>query len=183
MKKVILPVLALIVSLTGVYIGWKQYQKSNSPEADSKPNVLVCLESFTYYRSDTRGTGENAISVPKGNVSLRLVNKGRTGVTVTQVMLNPVGTWPNGQHGGLGSIYINADIVVPAMGVTDITNHAFKADFSVREKFWVDNPEYVNVQAKWPGGSGTILKCVPGHSKWSCGQGDGMSILVDNACY
>jgi hypothetical protein len=184
MKKVILPILGLIVSIVGVYLGWIQYQSSKEAERAAQPNVVVCLRALSYERSNTRGTGDDTFSVPKGQVSLRLVNNGATAVTVTKVMLNPVGTWRDGRHGGLGSIDVEVDVPVPARGVTPVDNMQFTADFSVQEKFWIDTPESVNVQAYWPGGTGPMLQCIPRATGWSCGHSDaaGLAIQVDAAC-
>jgi hypothetical protein len=184
MNKALLGILGLIVSVAGVYLGWLQYQSSKEAQRAAQPSVVVCLRSFSYARSKTRGSGDDAVSVPKGLVSLRLVNKGTVQVTVTRVELTPVGTSRDGQHGGLGSIIIQIDKVVPASGVVSVDNLEFVADFGVQERFWVDNPEIVNTQAYWPGSIGSpMLQCaVSSGGKWSCGQGDSKGIVVDNAC-
>lgn len=182
MKKALLGILGLIVSVAGVYLGWLQYKSSKEAQEGAQPSVVVCLRSFSYLRSNTSGSGGEAVSVPKGAVSLRLVNKGAVQVTVTRVMLNPAGTWRDGRHGGLGSIYMHIDKVVPANGVVSVDNLEFVADFGVRESFWIDNPEYVNTQASWPGSNGPMLQCATFSGRWSCGRGDGKGISVDNAC-
>jgi hypothetical protein len=179
--KIFLSILALIVSITGVYIGWRQYQKSQENEQKAEPSVVVCLKSLTYQRSNTQGSGNDAVSVPKGQASFRLINKGGAEVMVTRVMLNPAGTWKDGRHGGLGSIYITVDKQVPANGVVSVDNLDFVADFGVQEEFWIDKPETVNTRAYWPSGEGPMLTCVPSGGGWSCGTGSG-AIVVDPAC-
>lgn len=183
MSKSLIGIIGLIVAIISLYFGWQQYQLSQEMKIESQPEVVVCLRSLFYERSNTVGSGDDAISVPKGQVSFRLVNKGGTQVTVSKVVVNPVGTWKDGRQGGLGSIDIWVDKVVPGYGVVSIEKLDFIADFSVKEKFWIDKPESVNVRAFWPSGSGPMLECSPTYSgQWSCGQDVGMGILVDEAC-
>jgi len=183
MSKSLIGIIGLIVAIISVYFGWQQYQLSQEMKIESQPEVVVCLRSLFYERSNTAGSGDDAVSVPKGQVSFRLVNKGGIQVTVSKVMVNPVGTWKDGRPGGMGSIDIGVDTVVPGNGVVSIEKLNFIADFGVVERFWIDEPESVNVKAYWPGGSGPMLKCIPRvGGQWSCGQGKGIGILVDDAC-
>ena len=185
MKKTLLSILGLAVTIVGVYLGWLQYQRATEAERVAQPDVVVCLRALSYSRRSTSGMGEEAISVPHGRVSMHLVNKGGTDVTVTRVMVNPVGTWRDGRHGGMGDFAVETNKNVPAKGVTVIADLAFIAPIAVKEKFWIEKPEAVNVRASWPGGVGPMLACVPTSFGWSCGRqagGSTRSILVEQAC-
>ena len=184
MKKILLPLLGLIVSLVGVYIGWKQYQRAKEAESKAQPNVVVCLSSFDYQRSNTRQSGTNSVSDLVGQVSFRLINKGGTEVTVTRVMLVPLGVMHNGQRmEGSEAFFVRIDRDVPAKGVISIDNLAYVGNLGVPERYWIDKLEKVDVQAFWPSGNGPMLQCMPAKSGWSCGRGYSEGFVVaDDAC-
>ena len=100
MSKSLIGIIGLVVAIISVYFGCQQYQLSQEMKIESQPEVVVCLHSLFYERSNTVGSGDDASSVPKGQVSFRLANTGGTQVTVSKVAVNPVGT-PSGVYASL----------------------------------------------------------------------------------
>lgn len=179
--KAFLAILGLLLSGLGVYFAWLQYQQLEEAKNAAQPNVVVCLRALSYQRSDTQGSGDKALTHPQGKVSFRLVNKGPADVTVRRIFLNPIGTDKDGRHGGL-SIEFEIDRNVPGLGVISVEDMAFSSNEWLYEKFWIDKPDAVAVQAYWADVPGPMLTCIL-RGKWLCGkQTAGGGLSGDLAC-
>lgn len=181
--KVFLTLIGIVIAAVGVYFAYQQNKLAQEKERLEKPEVVVCLSSFSYSRTRPQRSGTDLAYVPRVQASFKLVNKGSTQVAVTRVSFNPTGTTKEGRPGGMGSLDVELNKMVPGNGVVVINNLTFSPNIAVLDRFWINKPKTVNVRAYWAGGAGPMLKCIPKNGRrWGCGAGSAQAILVDSAC-
>lgn len=180
---VIVAILTLVATVVGVVVAIRAGVADDEDRNAKRPKIYPCIQDFSYEGIPTT-SGELQIQL---SAQVRLVNTGKDATTVTAISFNPVGTWRNGEHGGI-LLYEDPHVYkrVEGHGAELVSIDKYR-DSSVRKpEFWVDNAEYVNVQAKTADSFiHPMLQCIQSFSSWECGDMDldTGSLSVASACF
>lgn len=173
-------VLAALASIIGLYFAYQEYVASRDDRDANQPRVYACIQDFSYQGMPSGGDLQMRLSA-----EVRLVNTGNEGTTVTSISFNPIGTWRNGQQGGIG-MYEDprVDQPIDGNGVAVVTINNFRDSAVVNPDYWIDNADYINVHAITPDGAQPTVQCQNNGVGWSCGERDQNTgaLSVESAC-
>ncbi len=167
-RNIYFTITAIIISLLGVYLSWRQIYTTELEMNAAKPYVTICLQEFDYKKGKTNKAAGKMTFRPKGKASFRLINKGGTSVTVTKVELQPFILTEDQSEQGFGKFRINVDQTVPAKGVISLDRVDFEANFNVAQDNFFEEAEIVKARVYWPGEKGPESVCTKSSYSWSC---------------